>query len=187
MLYVRRPVERVTPFLRDELFHAMGSGPDQDAKVQDLKELLGKQVSPTLVLAIGSDMPGATGEGWLVAQESARQRLAVALDEDIGQTRYLLLPVGAGRFAICLDLPEDQARVLADKLHASIAADAQVGRRGPLLVTRGRRHTPATGAAALLPRGADGPARGRSVRSAGRQLHRSRGTAEGTPLPGRST
>ncbi len=127
MLYVRRPVERVTPFLRDELFHAMGSGPDQDAKVQDLKELLGKQVSPTLVLAIGSDMPGATGEGWLVAQESARQRLAVALDEDIGQTRYLLLPVGAGRFAICLDLPEDQARVLADKLHASIAADAPVG------------------------------------------------------------
>ncbi len=122
MLYVRQRVERVTPFLRDELFHALGSGPRQDAKVQDLKELLGKQVTPTLVLTIGSEQFGGAGDAQLTAQESARQRLAEALDKEVGQAGYLLLPLGSGRFAVCLDLEEAEARALADKLHSCLAA-----------------------------------------------------------------
>jgi len=125
MLHVRRRVERVTPFLRDELFHALGSGPRQDAKVQNLKELLGKQVAPTIVLVIGSEQSGGAGDAQLAAQESARQRLAEMLDEELGDGSYLLLPVGSGRFAICLDLPEDRGRALAEKLRSCLAAEVQ--------------------------------------------------------------
>ena len=123
MLYVRQRVERVTPFLRDELFHSLGSGSRQEAKVQELKELLGKQVLPTLVLAIGWEQPDGTGNAQLTAQEASRQRLAEALDEEVGEAGYLLLPVGPGRFAVCLDLGEDRARALAEKLRARLVSE----------------------------------------------------------------
>ena len=123
MLYVSQRIERVTPFLRDELFHALGSSSEQDAKVEDLKELLGKQVSPTIVLAIRSTRRNATGAERLIAQESARQRLAAALDGEIGEPNYLLLPMGAGHFSVCLDKSQDQALSLADTLRESLAAD----------------------------------------------------------------
>jgi AraC-like DNA-binding protein len=127
MLYVRRRVEQVTPFLRDELFHALGSGPKHEAKVKDLKVLLGKQVSPTLVLAISSETSSAADDGWLTAQAAAREKLAVVLDEELGEPHYLLLSVGAGRFAVCLDVAEPEARALADRLRACLATDAPAG------------------------------------------------------------
>ena len=127
MLYVRQRVEQATPFLRDELFHALGSGPKHEAKVQDLKALLGKQVSPTLVLAISAETSSAADDEWLTAQASARERLATVLDEELGEAHYLLLSVGAGHFAVCLDLAEDQTRALADRLRACLAADAPAG------------------------------------------------------------
>ncbi|MBT3191641.1 MAG: helix-turn-helix domain-containing protein [Verrucomicrobia bacterium] len=127
MLYVRQRVEQVTPFLRDELFHALGSGPKHEAKVRNLKTLLGKQVSPTLVLTISSETSSASDDDWLTAQASARERLAAVLDEELGEAHYLLLPVGAGRFAVCLDIAEAEARALADRLRACLAADAPAG------------------------------------------------------------
>jgi len=127
MLYVRQRVEQVTPFLRDELFHALGSGPKHEAKVKNLKKLLGKQVSPTLVLTISAETSSVSDDSWLTAQASSRQRLATVLDEELGEPHYLLLSVGAGRFAVCLDITEPEARALADRLRACLAADAPAG------------------------------------------------------------
>ena len=121
MLYVRRRTERVTPFLRDELFHAFGSGPEQQAQVQDLKNLLGKEVSPTLVMAIRPSKLADTGEAWLKDQELTRNHLAKLLNDELGPPHYLLLSIGAGSFAICLDKPEDTARALASKLRARLS------------------------------------------------------------------
>ena len=127
MLYVRRRAEQVTPFLRDELFHALGSGPQHEAKVKDLKALLGKQVSPTLVLTISAETSSASEDDWLTVQAAARERLATVLDEELGESHYLLLSVGAGRFAVCLDIAEPEARTLTDRLRACLAADAPAG------------------------------------------------------------
>ena len=127
MLYVRRRVEQATPFLRDELFHALGSGQKNESKVSNLKALLGKQVSPTLVLTISAETSSASVDDWLTAQASAREKLATVLDEELGEPHYLLLSVGAGRFAVCLDIGEPEARTLTDRLRACLAADAPAG------------------------------------------------------------
>ncbi len=139
MLYVSRRVERVTPFLRDELFHALGSGPRQEAKVQDLKDLLGKQVTPTVVLAVSSDDSGGTAEARLTIQESTRKRLMTLLDGEIGEAGYLLLPMGTGRFAVCLDLAEDRAGALAETLRSRLRAE---GDGHGVVVGIGRTHPP---------------------------------------------
>ena len=126
MLYVRRRAEQATPFLRDELFHALGSGPKQETKIESLKSLLGKQISPTLVMTISAET-SSTDDDWLTAQASAREKLVIVLDEELGEPHYLLLSVGAGRFAICLEISEPEARTLADRLRACLAADAPAG------------------------------------------------------------
>jgi len=128
MLYLRRRLDQVTPFIRDELFLALSSSPSQEAKVRALKKLLGKDVSPTLVLVISSEPIKTAGKAWLAAQESARQHLAKRLDDEIGEANYLLLSMGSGRFAVCLALSEDQARPLAERLRASLATESTVRR-----------------------------------------------------------
>lgn len=121
MLYTSQRVERATPFLRDELFHALSGGPSHDAKVRDLKELLGKEVSPTLVMVI---LPGGANSedvSWLLTQETTRQHLADWLDQTLGHAQYLLLPMGTGHFGVCLDTDEAGARNLADSFFRSLA------------------------------------------------------------------
>lgn len=125
--YVRQRVERVTPFLRDELFHSLGDAKHQDSKVQELKELLSKRVSPTLVMIIGYEGDGIVQDAWLRDQESLRQNISEVLDREVGNADYLLLPAGSTRFIICLAGDEGYARNLTTKLQSLLPKGSKVG------------------------------------------------------------
>ncbi len=101
--------------------------------------MLGKKVTPTLVLAVSADESGGTADARLTRQESTRQRLVAVLDGELGEAGYLLLPVGTGRFAVCLELAEDRARALAEKLRSCLAAE---GDGLGVVVGIGRTHAP---------------------------------------------
>ncbi len=118
--YVSWRAARLASFLHAELFHAFGpgNGPGQEAKVRELKGLLGKKVSPTLVLVMGADEPVGTSDVLLSSQESALQKFTMVLDEELGETGYLLLPAGRLRFVLCVALADDEARALAEKLRS---------------------------------------------------------------------
>lgn len=126
IIYARSRIKRVIPFLRDELFYTLSTGRKQEEKLQELKDLLGKQVSPTIVLTISSGKHNDSKMTWIKSMESAQQHLTEMLDQKLGAENHLLIPVGSGRFAVCLDADDGKVRELADQLRNFLVTHGQM-------------------------------------------------------------
>ncbi len=109
-----RRVDRLMPFLREELFHALSSGADDEDKLKALMDLLGKRELPDTVLVVDQKL-SESGEAMLDAHERTEHALLSVLENKF-RDEFLFLTIGSGRFAVCLSTTTGDPSIVAKTL-----------------------------------------------------------------------
>lgn len=100
MRLLRQRMNRVLPFVREELFHVLSAGGDDGKRLHELMGLLGKSDIPDTVVIVERAHVEPGGEV-LDAHAAFADVLRETLQSGFG-SRFLLVSVGSGRFAVCI-------------------------------------------------------------------------------------